>query len=537
MATKKFKLKKVIADNERPTLHKGQHVRKAMIPEGKRHAIHTKEISRQKKPMSAGLIVGIIMGVVLLCSTTVIFFYIKGKKREARVEAYMLRTNRENAAEAYKAIPPMLDKAEDAMREAKRCIDQVKDAVQVVIGAPVPPLPDRPQLIKRLKPDTDAPSETASATSETNTGDPEPAKPAPATRVRRRPPPVRQEDEVAAPEGIMSRRALEMKRSSTASAPRPTSPPAAKQPGAAKTPARKTQPSPPVSSLSYPPVVVAAHSALEKYEDALLAVDELASLRAEAEMERDDAYRDRFSSDVDKRVRRIGTLKQSSELLLASVTECSDDIRKSTEKVIQIKRNTIEERKRAEKEEQQRLKQEKHEALIAKEKASVKALHTKVKPFVEQYDFEKQLNLLKGRMPAMRTDEGKADLTLLIDRFQKLTNLKNFVVSSLNARPFRWGWGTGAQTKDVRGADDTIVKVVGADVPWEQVSLSQFMKFVDHYLAAPSLKASIKGEHLLAVGIMYDDLGMADLAAKKGKEAISFAPHMRPLVKKLLLEY
>ncbi|MDP6526212.1 MAG: hypothetical protein QGI24_03920 [Kiritimatiellia bacterium] len=537
MTTKKFKLKKVLPDEQRVTFHKGHHVRKATIPEGKRHAIHTKETYKKKKPVSAGLIVGIVMAIVLLASLTGIYLYVKEKQREARLEAYTLRTNREKAAELYTVIPPMVDETADAKKESSDYIEQVRDAVQVVTGTPLPPLPARPKEVKPSGTDTNAPADSESPPEKTESPDSTPV-PAPAPTPQPAPDPAEEDNDVDAPAGIMTRRELELRRSGKVPPPRPTkNTTPSKNKGTAHAGPPAALRGRPGLSRNYPPIVVLAHSILEKDEELTEALDELAALQAEAEMERDDAYRDRFSNEAHKRVLRITEIQKAAEALRDTALACIVEIEKNTEKVIAIKVQTLEDRKNAAEAERQRQLKEQHEALVAKEKATVVSLHANAKPFVKKYEFAEPLNLLTGRMFTLKTDEGKKDLQVVIDRFQRLSKLKKFIIDGLNSNPFGWGWGIGAQTKDVRGADDMVVKIVGANVPWQDVSLPQFMKFFNHYLASPSTKMSTKADHTLAIAIFYDDLGMVDEASKNAKEAANMASHLRPQVKRLLPNY
>lgn len=529
MATRQFKLKKVLPDDERVSFHKGQHVRKATIPKDKRHAIHTKETYNRKKPVSAGLIVGIVMAIIMVVSVTGILIYVKGKQREARIEAYNLRTNREKAAELYTAIPPMLDAATDAKSEADDQIEKVREAVQVVTGAPLPPLPARPKKVESSGADTNAPAKSESDSASTETPSPV-ATPSPA------PDPAPAGDDVDAPAGIMTKRELELRRTGVAPPRSSTTKGSAPKAGAPKNTASVYR-SRPGLPRNYPPIVVLAHSILEKEEELKEALDELAALQAQAEMERDDAYRDRFSVEARKRVLRISEIQKTAETLKGRILACATQIGKNTEKVLKIKTQTLEDRKNAAEAERQKQLEEEREALVAKEKATVKSLHENAKPFVKKYEFDEQLNLLSGRMFTIKTDEGKTDLQVVIDRFQRLSNLKKFIIERLNAKPFRWGWGTGAKAKDVRGADDMAVKIVGSTIPWQDVSVVQFMKFVNHYLEDSGTKMSTKADHTLAVAIFYDDLGMVDKASRSAKEAVGMASHLRPQAKRLLPNY
>ncbi|MFC1498399.1 hypothetical protein ACFLS1_08030, partial [Verrucomicrobiota bacterium] len=122
-----------------------------------------------------------------------------------------------------------------------------------------------------------------------------------------------------------------------------------------------------------------------------------------------------------------------------------------------------------------------HKAQVEKETLLASSAHISSLVLIQQNKFKEAAEEVKNELPNFQTDEGKAIMQRLIDRYTRLHNLKLFIIEELNKEPLRWGWIQDSK-KDVMGADESCVKLDRRTIPWERIRPPQMLKFMNYYL-------------------------------------------------------
>ena len=185
---------------------------------------------------------------------------------------------------------------------------------------------------------------------------------------------------------------------------------------------------------------------------------------------------------------------------------------------------------RHQEEERQRTEQERLDK-IAAEKSLVADAASGCNPLLQRLAYKEAIKNVKAAGRTLKTDEGKGALAVWVDRYQRQSDLKDFLIEQFNKAPFTWGW---AKSEDVLGADDRGVKLRGRQVAWASVSTAQFFTFVEHYVANPQVRRSVQGGHYLAAALYGVDHDNLDAAGKYRDKALEAAPALRGDVERLM---
>jgi hypothetical protein len=190
------------------------------------------------------------------------------------------------------------------------------------------------------------------------------------------------------------------------------------------------------------------------------------------------------------------------------------------------------EQKRRREEAERKRKEAEHKALIERELAMADTAKADSTSLIEQRSYQEALDILNEQFPTYQTDEGKAAVQFLIDRYTHLARLKQFLIDSINKTTYSWGWGSGASKKDIVGAEESAVEITGSTVPWADIPMPQMMKIIDHYLTFSDLKLRELGQHNLAVAIFCQESGQADSVANYVTKALDSAPYLEEEVQR-----
>jgi hypothetical protein len=172
-----------------------------------------------------------------------------------------------------------------------------------------------------------------------------------------------------------------------------------------------------------------------------------------------------------------------------------------------------------------------HRAQVDEEKGKVVAVRTENMAAIQQYRYREAREAAEAALAQLQTDEGKAAMQVVVDRYRRIEGLKQFLVRTVSARPFRWGW---LGQKDIVAADDRTIGITGTRVPWAQVPHPVFMKWVDHYLADPAVKTRDLSELSLAAAVLLYELGKEDAVERYRNRCLEVTPQAEAEVKRLL---
>ncbi len=157
--------------------------------------------------------------------------------------------------------------------------------------------------------------------------------------------------------------------------------------------------------------------------------------------------------------------------------------------------------------EAQKQKEAELEALVQGERDQAGSTRTDCATLVAEYRFKEASEAARTAMRACKTDGGKAAFQVLVDRYQYLQRLKDFIAERLNKEPRPWIWGTGATAKDVVSADDKTIRYKGGEAAWKDVSVGQMLKFVNTYTASDRIRLRDQCTNLLAASIYCYEFG------------------------------
>lgn len=124
-------------------------------------------------------------------------------------------------------------------------------------------------------------------------------------------------------------------------------------------------------------------------------------------------------------------------------------------------------------------------------------------------DYGEALEQLKQRAANYQTEQGKAAIQILIDRYEYLTRMKTTLIAGMQKTRYPWGWGSGASARDIETADAKGITVKGAPapIPWSSVTTPQMLKIVDFYLSSRDLRARQRIDIAFGAAIYCDMFG------------------------------
>ena len=198
----------------------------------------------------------------------------------------------------------------------------------------------------------------------------------------------------------------------------------------------------------------------------------------------------------------------------------------------EAKKSEEEELKKKAEEEAAKRKAAELKALIENEIKLTESARNNCLPMIKLYDFKGALDSINGQAASFQTDEGKAAIKVLADRYTYLQKLKLYLIERLNAEPFKWGWLTPSQ--DIIGANMLGVKLKTRIASWTEISGAQLLRIIDWSLANKATHYKVRAENALASAILCYELGGLEAAKKYANQSIDISVSMKEEVARLL---
>ena len=225
----------------------------------------------------------------------------------------------------------------------------------------------------------------------------------------------------------------------------------------------------------------------------------------------------------------VRPLKEEMGALVASVD-------KNLKRAQELKRS-IDHELAARKQEKERLaKEEARKVLVADEQSRVSATRDACKPMLDAMNCMEAVRVASNCLARLQTREAIDAARALVERAQRLEEMKTFLIQSINAQPFRWGWHRGGSVyEDIIGADAEAVKIRTGVVTWPRISAPQCMRILEHYLQSGSIvRPSASARHYLAMAIWMDARSDAASASACVTKALAALPSIQRDVDRLL---
>jgi type II secretory pathway pseudopilin PulG len=218
------------------------------------------------------------------------------------------------------------------------------------------------------------------------------------------------------------------------------------------------------------------------------------------------------------------TLRETEEAARDTATLRREMEREAAEK----SRREQEERLRRAREAEAQQREAEQQQNIADELARVDALRAANADLLRAHNFADAVNAASAARATFETPEGRRAIRTVQERYALLDDMKAFLVTQLQTRPFRWGWGWGAAATDVLGATDRHIAIRGRQVPWSEVDAAQMLKFLNHYLLDPDLGLRAKARHNLAAAVYCREVVGTEAARRAAREYAEKAVTLLP---------
>jgi len=294
------------------------------------------------------------------------------------------------------------------------------------------------------------------------------------------------------------------------------------------TPAEMPQDKAPRVPGDEPEIVTLLREVLTQAAILATAADTAGRIAADAGSAQEEAAR---QTDIAAVTEKRAGLEAQISRLAAVKDEASQALQQAAaaaEKAREIELAFLKDQAEKQRLEKEKEKEEERLRLIAREKQRAEATDKELRPVIAAGNYQEAIETVRGEIDGYRTEEAKAILEALADRYKHLVELRAFLIHRLNAEPYRWGWlRASIATEDVLGADEDGVRLKGRTVPWAEVSTAQYIRFIEHYLPNAKMKRSVKAGHYLAAAIYCYENGGAEAAQVYLRKALDVAPYLR----------
>lgn len=242
------------------------------------------------------------------------------------------------------------------------------------------------------------------------------------------------------------------------------------------------------------------------------------------------------NKQIVEKLETIQVLESDAKAMLAETEKTAqkaESIKVEFEETAKAKKKVEEEelKKKAEEEAAKR-RAEEMKALAENEIKLAETARKNCLPMIKLYDFKGALDSVTGQAASFQTDDGKAAIKVLVDRYTYLHKLKLYFIERLNAESFKWGWLTPSQ--DILGANMLGVKLKTKTVSWPEVSAPQLLRIIDWCLANKAIHYKVRAEHALAAGIFCYELGGVEPAKKYANQSVDISVSMKEEVSRLI---
>jgi hypothetical protein len=253
---------------------------------------------------------------------------------------------------------------------------------------------------------------------------------------------------------------------------------------------------------------------------------------------RDETAVARTAASAQTNVMALAAIAESLPPVQAAAEAALKDAEAALREITSLERKTVAQREEAEKQREIELQRQREEQAlqdkIAAELKRMEELQSEAMNLLRKFRCREAFQMLGPEQASFTTAEGRASFGLLLERFKRLDGFKQFLIDGINARPFRWGWGTGPAAKDITGADENGITITGGKEPWDRMGIAHFVHLSKHYLSLPDVRSSVIGEQKLALAI-YMWLGaQTEEAVRYRDQAIEAARYLETDARRLV---
>ncbi len=179
-----------------------------------------------------------------------------------------------------------------------------------------------------------------------------------------------------------------------------------------------------------------------------------------------------------------------------------------------------------------------HEADVASDLAQIDGSDAAVKKAMKIHLYDDVIDDLNKKKKQLKTDEGKAAISIYIDRAVYMRDLKKFLIKQLNKDPFKWGYIDGGSPEDIIKATPKRIILKGRSVLWNDVSTKQFFHLIKHYVTDmnKSVKLVELGKQSMGVAVFCYEHEAYEPAERYAYKAVEMNPRLAKDAERLFPE-
>ncbi len=152
-------------------------------------------------------------------------------------------------------------------------------------------------------------------------------------------------------------------------------------------------------------------------------------------------------------------------------------------------------------------------------------------PLVAQKEYRKALQNLQRVGSELQTPEGQKTLAVIRESYERMDELKKFLMTRISTTPFPGGAGSELGG-DTVGADAMGIKVAlgrhGELVrTWEEISLRMYVQLITYYAGASGLDDAERANLTLSVAVFCYENGGFRVAANYADQAVKLDPGLK----------
>ena len=235
-----------------------------------------------------------------------------------------------------------------------------------------------------------------------------------------------------------------------------------------------------------------------------------------------------------KKYADLAKLFETAKQIEKEARERFEELQEQAAAITAIKDDELAKREAKRRQEEKARREREYKERVVTEGQMARQVRSETVALIEKHQYSQALDSTRGQLADYRTKEGRADMQVLIDRYERLTRLKQFLIRQLQTAPMSFGWVQDGPPKDVVGADETGIKTRDKTTSWSDVKLPQLLKFIKFYCRNTSVKRSERAEQYLAAAILFQECGKADVANEFRDEALVLASELNTDAERLL---
>ncbi|NCC51388.1 MAG: serine/threonine protein kinase [Spartobacteria bacterium] len=164
-------------------------------------------------------------------------------------------------------------------------------------------------------------------------------------------------------------------------------------------------------------------------------------------------------------------------------------------------------------------------------------IRTANQEFINDTDYRKAAVAVAKLIPKMQTDEGKDSLRMLQDSYERLNDLKRFLIDSIDKSPYPGGRDLGGTVVKANSSTLKIALQHGHGElmkKWDEIGLRSTVLMAAHYIDTSSLTDAEKADEMLSLALLCYFNGAFRPAAKYAQDAANLHPEIKTVVRRFM---